>query len=52
MPVQPKSMQTAKVRAMAFMAKENHMDVAQFLRVTKGVPTTIIVGMTTHWKPE
>ena len=44
-------MTTAKVRAAAFMAKEIHIDVAQFLRVTKGVPTTIMVGMTTHWKP-
>ena len=52
MPVQPSSMQTAMVRAVAFMAKDIHMEAAQFFRVTRGVPTTIMVGMTTHWKPE
>ena len=45
---QPNSMNTDSVSATAFMAKENHMERPQSLRVIKGVPTAIMVGMTTH----
>ena len=42
MEVQPISMVTAKVKAMALITKEIHMEREQSLRVIKGVPTMIM----------